>query len=335
MASKRVGKRTIRLQNPPFIIAAGTVVGPQEGKGPLAGEFDVVSPNCTLGQKTPEQAESRFLQEAAKIALDKAGLQPHQVDYMLAGDLLNQIISSSFAARQLAMPYLGLYGACSTFAEGLGLGSMIVDGGFADKVLVAVSSHYQGAERQYRYPIELNIQRKLTASYTVTGAGAALLSNQGSGTRVTLVTIGAVMDMGIKDPNDMGSAMAPAAADTLFWHFSDTGTRPEDYDMILTGDLGRVGRIMLLEVLKDKGIMLGDNYNDCGLMIYSDKQNVGAGGSGCACSAVVTLGHIMRRMQNGELHKVLLASTGALLSPLSSQQGESVPGIAHAIVLER
>jgi len=334
LAAKRVGKRTIRFQNPPIIIATGTVVGPMEGNGPLGPDFDVVLQDNMYGQATPEKAETKLLEEAAKVAFQKASLSPQDVEYMLAGDLLNQIISSSFAARQLEIPYFGLYGACSTAAEGMCLGGMLIDGGFADRVLVCVSSHYQTAERQYRYPIELNIKRKLTAQYTVTGAGAAILASQGSGPRVTLATVGTVVDLGIKDPNDMGSAMAPAAAETMFQFFSDTNTRPEDYDLILTGDLARVGKVMVQEVLKEKGIALGDNYDDCGVIIYGNNPKVGAGGSGCACSAVVTFGRILREMKNGIYAKVLLVATGALMSPLSYQQGESIPGIAHAVLIE-
>lgn len=335
MAVKRLGQRTIKYSNPPVIIATGTIVGPVEGRGPLAPDFDAVLPDLYMGQSTAEKAESKMLEEACNIALQTAQLKPEDVHYMLAGDLLNQIISASFTARQLSIPYLGLYGACSTISEALTIAAMIVDGGFADTVLAAASSHYQTAERQYRYPIELNIKRKTTSQYTVTGAAAAVIKAQGTGPRVTCSTVGRVLDLGVKDPNDMGSAMAPAAADTLFWHFSDTNTRMQDYDLVLTGDLGRVGRVMLGEVLKDKGIALASNYNDCGLMIYAPNENVGAGGSGCACSGVVTLGHIYKSMTRGLLKKVLLVATGALMSPLSYQQGETIPTIAHAIVIER
>ncbi|HHY47410.1 MAG TPA: stage V sporulation protein AD [Firmicutes bacterium] len=335
MAAKRQGKRTVRFSTPPVIVATGTVVGPMEGKGPLASDFDVILPDLAMGQRTPERAETKILEEACNIALSAANLKPEDLEYMLAGDLLSQIISSSFAARQITAPYLGLYGACSTAAESLILGAMLIDGGFADTVLAATSSHYQTAERQYRYPIELNIQRKVTAQVTVTGASAAILKSQGTGPRITCATVGRVIDLGIKDSSDMGSAMAPAAADTLFWHLSDTNTRPEDYDLVLTGDLGRVGTVMLGEVLKDKGIVLGPNYNDCGLMIFSQDQDVGAGGSGCACSGVVAMGHIYKSMLRGLIKKVLLISTGALFSPLSFQQGETIPGIAHALVIEQ
>lgn len=308
--------------------------GPMEGKGPLAPDFDVTSDDIMLGQKSAERAEEKFLEQAAMIALEKANLKPEDIEFFLAGDLLNQIISSSYAARQLEIPYLGLYGACSTVAEGITLGATLIDGGFADKVLVAVSSHYQTAERQYRYPIELNIQRRNTAQYTVTGGAACVLASQGNGPRVTMATIGRVLDYGIKDISDMGSAMAPAAADTLFCHFQDTATRPEDYDLVVTGDLARIGTTMITELMKERGIILGENYSDCGLLIYNPQQNVGAGGSGCACSGLVILGHLVKRLSSGELSKVLAVPTGALQSPVSYQQGESIPGVAHGIVLE-
>lgn len=327
--------QTIRFENPPHIVDTGTIVGPMEGRGPLHNDFDVCIEDYTFGEKTPEKAECRFLEESVKIVLEKAKVTPDQVDYFLAGDLLNQIVCSNFAARQLQMPFLGLYGACSTSMEGLTLGSVLIDGGFADRVVVGASSHYQTAERQYRYPIELNIKRKTTAQYTVTGGGAALLSNSGGSPRVTFATIGKVLDLGMKDPNDMGSAMAPAASETIFQHFIDTGIRPEDYDLIVTGDLAKVGKTMLTELLKEKGVAIGPNYDDAGTMIFGPRQSVGAGGSGCACSAVVVFGHVIRQMRAGLYKKVLCVATGALHSPVTCQQGESIPGIAHAVVLER
>jgi len=335
VAAKKVGKSTIRFTSPPIIAGTGTIVGPVEGKGPLASDFDVVLPDHAYGERTPERSETKILEQAARIAIERAKIEKSMVDYYIAGDLLNQIISASYSARQLAIPYLGIYGACSTCAVSLALAGMVIDGGFANYVLVACSSHYQTAERQYRYPVELNIQRKPTSQYTVTGAGAALVASSGAGPKVTWATTGKVMDLGAKDQSDMGGAMAPAAADTLLTHFADTGRGPDDYDLILTGDLASFGSEMLKELVRDNGVELDDNYRDCGLMLFDTKvQHVGAGGSGCACSAVVTFGHVLKEMEKGTYRNVLLVATGALMSPLSFQQGESIPGVAHAVVIE-
>ncbi|NLJ59338.1 MAG: stage V sporulation protein AD [Firmicutes bacterium] len=335
MASKKIGKATVKFINPPVIIGTGTVVGPMEGRGPLAEDFDVILPDLTCGEKTAERSERKILEQAAQIAIERSGIAKSMIDYYIAGDLLNQIISASFSARQLAIPFLGVYGACSTCAMGTALGGMIIDGGFADYVLIACSSHYQTAERQFRYPIELNVQHKPTSQYTVTGAGALVLASSGNGARVTWATTGKVIDLGIKDPYNLGAAMAPAAADTLLRHVADTGHGPDAYDLILTGDLGRLGSELFRELTKDAGCDCGNNHNDCGLMIFDTKtQRVGAGASGCACPAVITLGHVLREMERGKLKRVLLIATGALLSPLSSQQGETIPGVGHAIVIE-
>ncbi|MGE5593750.1 MAG: stage V sporulation protein AD [Betaproteobacteria bacterium] len=335
MPAKKLGRSTVKFANPPIIVGTGTVVGPVEGKGPLASDFDVVLPDHAYGERTPEKSETKILEQAAKIAIERAKIEKNMVDYYMAGDLLNQIISAGYSARQLSIPYFGLYGACSTCAMSLALAGMVIDGGFADYVLVACSSHYQTAERQYRYPIELNIQRKTTSQYTVTGAGAAVLASSGTGPKVTWATIGKVVDLGLKDVHDMGGAMAPAAADTLLTHFADTGWGPKDYDLILTGDLASFGSEMLKELVKDNGVELGGNYRDCGLMLFDTKsQHVGAGGSGCACSAVVTFGHVLKEMEKGTYKNVLLVATGALMSPLSCQQGESIPCVAHAVVIE-
>lgn len=336
MASKKIGKATIKFTNPPVIAGTGTIVGPMEGRGPLADDFDVALPDMTCGEKTAERSERKLLEQAAQIALERSSVDKSMVDYYIAGDLLNQIISASFSARQLAIPFLGVYGACSTCAMGTALGGMILDGGFANYVLVACSSHYQAAERQFRYPIELNIKHKTTSQYTVTGAGALVLASSGEGPRVTWATTGKVIDLGVKDQCNLGAAMAPAAADTFLRHVADTGHAPDTYDLILTGDLGSLGSELFRALVKDAGCNLQGNYNDCGLMIFDTKtQRVGAGGSGCACSAVVTFGHVLKQMERGKLKKVLLIATGALLSPLSFQQGESIPGVGHAIVIER
>jgi stage V sporulation protein AD len=335
MASKKIGKATVKFTNPPIIAGTGSVVGPMEGRGPLARSFDVVLPDLAFGEKTAERSERKLLEQAAQIAIERSGIDKGMIDYYIAGDLLNQIISASFSARQLAMPFIGVYGACSTCAMGTALGGMVLDGGFADYVLVACSSHYQTAERQFRYPIELNIQHKATSQYTVTGAGALVLASSGNGPRVTWATTGRVIDLGVKDPYNLGAAMAPAAADTLLRHVADTGCSPDLYDLILTGDLGSLGSQLFIELAKDAGCSVGSNYNDCGLMIFDRKtQLVGSGASGCACAAVVTFGHVLKEMERGNLKKILLIATGALLSPLTFQQGESIPGVGHAIAIE-
>jgi stage V sporulation protein AD len=273
------------------------------------------------------------------LVLDKAKLSIDNVDYMLAGDLLNQIITSNFAARDLGLPFLGIYGACSSMAESLGLAAALVDGGFADYVVTTVASHYGASERQYRFPTEYGGQRPPYSQNTVTGSGAALVTSsphqRGRSPRITHFTVGRIVDRGIKDPFDMGSAMAPAAADTLLRHFQDTGRTPEDYDLILTGDLATVGKKILIELMDLSGINLRENYDDCGCRIYDRaKQPVFSGGSGCACSAVVTYGSIMAELLAGALKRVLVVATGALLSPTSYQQQESIPCIAHAVAIE-
>ncbi|MCL4426593.1 MAG: stage V sporulation protein AD [Firmicutes bacterium] len=334
MAQKRLGKETVFLANPPAIVATAAIVGPMEGKGPLAEYFDVVEEDTLLGEKTWEKAEIKMLQEATDLALKKAELKTGDIDFFLAGDLLNQIIAANFVARKISRPYLGLYGACSTMAEALGLGAMLIDGGFARQVLIGTSSHHDTAERQFRYPTEFGVQRPPTSTWTVTGAGAVVLAEGGHGPLVTHVTIGKVVDMDQKDPNDMGSAMAPAAAETIWQHLQDTGRRPSDYDLIVTGDLGRVGKPITDVLLKKAGYDLTPVYNDCGIMIYDTNQDAHSGGSGTACSAVVFGGYILRQILSGRYRRVLLVGTGALYSPTSAQQGESIPGIAHAVAVE-
>jgi stage V sporulation protein AD len=330
---KRRGQYSVALDNVRFLSRA-TVVGPKEGQGLLGRYFDEVETNEMAGENTAEKAERYYLNRAIQLTLQKAGIDASKVHYLIAGDLLNQIISSNFTARQTGIPFLGIYNACATFAEGLGLGSIIIDGSFADTVMVAVSSNYLSAERQYRYPIELNIQRKDCNQMTVSGAGACLLARDGTGPRISLVTFGRVIDYGLKDVNDMGSAMAPAAFDTLIRHLTDTNQNIGDYDLILTGDLGKVGSKMFRVLAKEAGLTLGNTHMDCGCMLFKPQQNAYAGGSGAACSAIVILGYILSEMENTKYHKVLILPTGSLHSPLSYQQKESIPCIAHAITLE-
>lgn len=335
MSRARVGGQTIAFANRPVLVSTATVVGPAEGQGPLAGDFDVRHRDQLFGQSSFEHAESFMLREAAELSLRKVGLEPRDIDVMLAGDLLNQLTPSSFAARQLYIPYVGLYAACSTMAESLALAAMFVDGGYAGRALAASSSHFDTAERQYRYPTEFGAQRNPASQRTVTGAGAAIIDGAGSGPRITHATLGRVVDLGIRDPNEMGAAMAPAAAHTIRQHFSDLEAGPDHYDLVVTGDLAQVGKTIAAELLSASGLDLGDRYQDCGTMIYyPDQPKVSAGGSGCGCSAVVFGGHLMRRVLQGELGRILLVCTGALLSPTSYQQGDTIPGIAHAVAIE-
>ncbi|AST59108.1 stage V sporulation protein AD [Thermoanaerobacterium thermosaccharolyticum] len=335
MAQKKMGSQTVKFVNPPSIISSGTIVGPKEGQGPLKDYFDVILTDDTYGEKSWEKAECKMFQDSVNLALKKASLNINDIDYLIGGDLLNQIITSSFAARQFNVPTFGLYGACSTMAEGLSIGSMLIDGGFADYVIVTTSSHFSTAERQYRFPLEQGVQRPFTAQWTVTGSGSSLLSSTGSGPYITHVTTGKVVDLGMKDANNMGAAMAPAAADTIITHFNDTGFTINDYDLIITGDMARVGKSILMELLNKDGLNIEDKYKDCGIEIYDESQDVHSGGSGAGCSAVVLNGWLLSQIKNGTFNRVLFIATGALLSPTSTQQGESIPGIAHAVTISR
>lgn len=335
MSQKRIGLQTVKLSSPPSIIGTASIVGPKEGEGPLKEYFDLILEDDMWGQESFEKSESKIQEEAIKLAISNANLSPNDIEYLFSGDLLNQIITSSYAARQLSLPYFGLYGACSTMTESLSLGAMIIDGGFADKVVCATSSHFSSAERQFRFPLEYGSQRNFSAQWTVTGAGATVLSSNGNGPYITYITTGKIIDLGIKDPNNMGGAMAPAAIDTISQHFKDTGYSPMDYDLIITGDLGLVGKKILLDLLRKEGYDLSEVYSDCGIKIFDGvEQDTHAGGSGCGCAAVVFNGYIYKEMIKGNLNRVLLIATGALHSPIITLQGESIPGIAHAITLD-
>ncbi|NPV70905.1 MAG: stage V sporulation protein AD [Firmicutes bacterium] len=335
MALKWAGRQTVFLQKPPVIASSAAVAGPKEGRGPLGAEYDLVLEDLRDGQKCWERAETRMLSRAVQICLDKVGLKPNDIQFFIAGDLLNQITCANAVARDLSIPFVGIYGACSTLAEGMAIGSMLIDGGFAERVMVATSSHHNTAERQYRYPTEFGAQRTPASQWTVTGAGAFLLAAKGTGPRVTHATVGSVVDMGMKDVNDMGSAMAPAAASTIRAHFTDTGRTPADYDVVLTGDLASVGKALCDELLKQQGLDLSGRYEDCGLMVLRKDQDVHAGASGCACSALVLSGRVLKLLEAGKYRRVLMVATGALHSPLTYQQGESIPCIAHGIAIER
>lgn len=331
---KMLGENTFKFTGTPTILATASLVGSKEGQGPLGRYFDEILPDDILGEKSWEKAESKIMEKTARLVADKAGLAWDEVQLLLAGDLLNQIVCCNFAARDLNVPFFGLYAACATWTEGLTLGAMIVDGGYAGPVVVATCSHNKTAERQYRFPTEFGNQRPPTAQWTVTGSGAAVLAADGKGPRITHATVGRVVDTGAKDPFDMGGAMAPAAVDTIVRHFKDTGRGPEDYDLIVTGDLGRVGIELAQELLRDEGYPLGGRFEDCGVLMFDKSQNVQAGGSGAACSATVFGSYIYPKIGTGGWQRILLVATGALFSPTTYQQGESIPCIAHAVSVE-
>ena len=334
MANKKLGRQTVALQDPPSVIGSAAVVGKKEGEGPLAATFDHISQDDSFGERSWEKAESAMQKLALAAALSKAGLSVSGLDYLLAGDLLNQCIGSGFAVRGQDVPFLGLYGACSTMAESLSLASMLLDGGYGTKIAAMTSSHVCSAERQYRSPLEYGGQRTPTAQWTVTGSGCVILADQGPGPYITHVTTGKVVDKGIKDAANMGAAMAPAAYSTLSAHFQDTGRKPSDYDLIVTGDLGQLGRDIVADWFHRDGMDL-KNFNDCGTLIYDlEGQDVHCGGSGCGCSAVVLAGMLLNGMAGGRWKRILFCGTGALLSPTSSQQGESIPAICHAVALD-
>ena len=328
---KRLGGQTVQFSNPVKIIGNYSIVGEKEGEGNFKDFFDYILKDDTFGEKSYEKAERKLLEHAIINALTKAGVQIKDLDLLISGDLLNQIISSSFAAREYDLTFLGLYGACSTMAEALAVGSVFIDGNCFNKVACATGSHFSAAERQYRFPLELGNQRPPVSQWTITGAGCTVLSNGVSDIEITNATFGKVTDYGINDVNNMGAAMAPAAMSTLISHFEDTNTTPEDYDLILTGDLGKLGSEILLDLMEHKGYKLKDNYNDCGQMIYNNNQKTYQGGSGAGCSAVILNSYVIKKMKEGAYKRVLFAATGALLSTLSSQQGESIPGICHAV----
>lgn len=336
MMGKRVGEQTVLIENHVGIASSFAVVGPKEGKGPLGQYFDQVLEDPLCGQNSFEMAEHVIFKSACGQCIEKAGLEKGQVQMMLGGDLLNQIMAASLSARDLGIPFLGLYGACSTMTESLLVGAMLCDGGFANPVLCAAGSHFCTAERQYRFPLEYGCQRTPSAQWTVTGAGAHLLMRDRGEVRIVMGTCGRVIDFGVSDANNMGAAMAPAAADTVWRHLKDTGRSIRDYDQFITGDLGAVGSRLLYDLLGEKGVQLtGEKHTDCGLMVFDKDQDVHAGGSGCGCAATVLSAYVLPKMCTGEWRRVAFMATGALLSTTTSQQGESIPGVAHLVVLER
>ena len=337
--SKRIGKQTVVLPERPGVIGWASVAGRKEHDGPYGEKFDRVIADELDGQQSFEAAERHMLESAVQLCLLKTGKKAEEMQMFLSGDLLNQIISAGFAARSLGIPFYGLYGACSTMSESLSIGGMLAEGGFADLLVCATCSHFCTAERQYRAPLELGNQRTPTQQWTVTGAGAVMLGAGAAAAQaqilLTHATCGRVLDLGVTDQNNMGAAMAPSAADTIATHFHDMNRSFEDYDLVVTGDLGHHGRDLLIELLKQKGVFVREEkLFDCGCEIFAARQDTHAGGSGCGCSATMLCAHLLPELAAGRLKRILFMATGALLSPTSAMQGESIPGVAHAVVLE-
>lgn len=332
MATNKRGRQSFVLPSKPVITHWASIAGKKESEGPLAKLFDMTSQDTYFGQKTWEQGEKRLQQLALETLMKKAKLHRYEVDVVFSGDLLNQCIGSSFSLRNTGIPHLGLYGACSTMAESLLMASMTVDGGYAGRAVAMTSSHFASSERQYRFPLGYGGQRTPTSQWTVTGSGAALVCSQGKGPQIESCTIGAVQDLGIKDANDMGAAMAPAALDTIRAHMEDLNMAPEDFDLIVTGDLGQHGKEVLLELSRREGLSLGGKLTDCGNLVFDNTtQDVHAGGSGCGCSAITLCSLLLGKLEKGTLQRILFCGTGALLSPTSTQQGLPIPGVCHAV----
>lgn len=332
----QVGKASLRFEHPAFVASWASVAGKKEGQGPLADEIDVKEQDEMFGMENWEQAESAMQKQAADLALEKGNIHRREVRYLFAGDLLGQLIATSFGTVDLEIPLFGLYGACSTMGEALGLGAMCVNAGYADRVLTLASSHYATAEKQFRFPLGYGNQRAQSATWTVTGCGAVVLGKNKTRVAVTGITTGKLVDMGSKDSMNMGAAMAPAAWNTICQNFEDFGVDASYYDRIITGDLGMVGQKALLDFMKSSGYDITGKHMDCGLEIYDrGEQDVHSGGSGCGCSAVTLCAHILPKLMRGEWNRVLFVPTGALLSTVSYNEGQSIPGIAHAVMLER
>lgn len=331
MAKYKKGKQTLVFENQPVITAWASVAGKKEHEGPIGHHFDITNKDSYFGQKTWEQAE-KHMQELALHKLKEKAPKDVQFDVVYSGDLLNQCIGSSFTLRNTNIPHIGLYGACSTMAESLMMAAMAVNAEYFDNAVAMTSSHFASSERQYRFPLGYGGQRTPTAQWTVTGAGAALVCAKGTGPRITSCTVGTVTDLGIKDANNMGAAMAPAAFETIRAHFHDTNTTADDFDLIITGDLGQLGKDVLLTMSQQEGLSLGGKLCDCGTMVYDLlKQDVHSGGSGCGCSAITLCGYLLNQLHTKKLNKILFCGTGALLSPTSTQQGLPIPGVCHAV----
>ncbi|OQB25297.1 MAG: Stage V sporulation protein AD [Firmicutes bacterium ADurb.Bin182] len=341
--SKKKGRQSVVFTEPPMVFSSASIVGDVEAKGPLGSRFDLILDDDTWGEKSWEKAESKMFERSVRLAAEKSKIDLNEIDCLLGGDLLNQIISASYAARTLKIPYFGLYGACSTMTESLLISGMLIDGGFREMAACTASSHFSTAERQYRFPLELGNQIPPTSQRTVTGAGCVIIGNANKckdgflfkSIRITAGTIGRIVDLGITDASNMGAAMAPAAADTISAHLQDMNRTVDDYDLIVTGDLGKFGSEMLFDLCKEKNVDISGKHADCGCLIYTADQDVNCGGSGCGCSAVTLASYYLERIENANYDRILFLATGALMSPSSSLQGESIPGIAHAVVMER
>ncbi len=333
---KQIGAQSLSFDTPVYIRSAASIVGPKEGNGPLKDTFDRIVEDATFGKDSWEEGESEMMKQTSMLALEKAKMKAEDIRYLFAGDLLGQLIATTFGLMDFNIPLFGLYGACSTMGEALSLGAMSVNAGYADNVLAVVSSHFGGAEKQFRFPLEYGNQRPMSSTWTVTGCGAFVLSKEYGDTMITGITTGKVVDYGVKDSLNMGACMAPAAADVIYQHLKDFKRKPEDYDRIVTGDLGKVGKEILCKLLKDQKIDIADVHMDCGMVIYDDpEQDTHSGGSGCGCSAVTLAGKLLNEIRRGEWERILFVPTGALLSTVSYNEGRSVPGIAHAVVIER
>ena len=340
---QKIGAQSLRFAEAPFIVSSASIVGTKEGQGPLSDEFDMIGADDKFGQDTWEESESALQKEAVTLALGKADMKPEDIRYIFAGDLLGQNIASSFGLMDFDIPIFGLYGAFSTCGESLSLAAMCVAAGYADHVVAVTSSHFASAEKQFRFPLEYANQRPLSATWTVTGSGAFVLAGHQEREHlsvtpcvaITGITTGKIVDYGIKDSMNMGAAMAPAAADLIEQNLKDFDRKPEDYDRIITGDLGTVGKEILIRLLKERGFDISNQHEDCGIQIFDDSvQNTGAGGSGCGCSAATLSAHYLKRMERGELKRILFCPTGALLSTVSFNEGQPVPGISHGVVME-
>ncbi len=331
MKTKKFGTQTIFFETPPAIASSYAIGGEKEQEGPFGDLLDETVSDNLWGEKSWEKAESKFLQQAILGALQKKHFAPSDIDLMFAGDLLNQCAATNYGIRVFSVPFVGLFGACSTMGLSILQASVAIDGGFANRAICATSSHFCSAERQFRFPLEYGGQRPPSSQWTVTGAASVILSNQESGAKIECATPGKIIDRGITDANNMGAAMAPAAIDTLYTHFADTGRTPNDYDAIFTGDLGKVGKSIVIDGLAEKGYDMSENYTDCGCLIFDESQDVHSGGSGCACSGLTLCAHILPKLLSGKWKRILFTPTGALLSTTAVQQGESIPSVAHTI----
>ncbi len=330
---KRNGTQTVFFENSPYIKAYASTAGSKEAEGPYGKFFDVTTDDVYWGESSWEKAENKFVNQAIKTAMKNARLTPQDIDYIFAGDLLNQCTGTSYGLRDFGIPFIGLFGACSTMGLSMKMASMMVDGGFAETCAAVTSSHFCSAERQFRFPLEYGGQRPPSAQWTVTGSACVIIDKFKGDVRIEAATTGKIIDKGIKDANNMGAAMAPAAVDTLLAHFKDTGRKPDYYDAIFSGDLGSVGKSIVIDLMAKEGYDLSNGYFDCGELIFAESQDVHAGGSGCACSGLMLCAHILPKMKQKELKRVLFMPTGALMSPTAVQQGESIPGVAHALSL--